>query len=81
MTHLVHYARQYELSEVSNRRLVKMLHVMLVDRLYQASCGEEFKQEAKEITLGASQLELLPLYFLDRFDEEAEKQMISAANF
>ncbi len=81
LTHLIHYARQYELSEVSNRRLVKMLHVMLVDRIYHASCNEEFKQEGKEITLGAAQLELLPLYFLDRFDEEAEKQMLAAANF
>lgn len=81
LTHLVHFARQYELSEVSNRRLVKMLHVMLVDRLYAASTSEEFTTEAKEIALGPQQLELFPLYFLDRFDEEAEKQMLTAANF
>jgi MoxR-like ATPase len=80
LTQLVHYARQYELSEVSNRRLVKMLHVMLVDRIYKGAVKEEFKQKP-EITLGPDQLELFPLYFLDRLDEEAEKQMIAAANF
>ncbi|MCP5047265.1 MAG: MoxR family ATPase [bacterium] len=80
LTQLVHYARQYELSEVSNRRLVKMLHVMLIDRIYKAAGGGEFKGE-KDIVLGSEQLELLPLYFLDRLDEEAEKQMIAAAGF
>jgi MoxR-like ATPase len=80
MAQLVHYARQYELSEVSNRRMVKMLYVMLVDRIYKAAVREDFKQK-KEITLGAEQLELMPLYFLDRLDEEAEKQMIAAASF
>jgi MoxR-like ATPase len=80
LTQLVHYARQYELSEMSNRRLVKMLHVMLIDRVYKASAGGEFKKE-KEIGLGSEQLELLPLYFLDRHDEEAEKQMIAAVNY
>jgi len=79
LTQLVHYARQYELSEVSNRRLVKMLHVMLIDRIYKAACGEEFKQ-SKDILLGPDQLELFPLYFLDRQDEESERQMIAAAN-
>jgi MoxR-like ATPase len=80
LTQLVHYARQYELSEFSNRRLVKMLHIMLVDRIYKASIKEEFKKN-KTIALGTGQLELLPLYFLDRMDEEAEKQMIAAASF
>ena len=77
LTQLVHYARQYELSEMSNRRLVKMLHVMLLDRIYKAACSDEFKQN-NDITLGPGQLELLPLYFLDRQDEEAERQMIPA---
>jgi MoxR-like ATPase len=80
LTQLVHYARQYELSEMSNRRLVKMLHIMLIDRIYRASCGDEYKQD-KDIALGPEQLELLPMYFLDRQDEEAERQMIAAVNF
>jgi len=79
LTQLVHYSRQYELSEVSNRRLVKMLHVMLIDRLYKASRNEEFNGES-DIQMGSQQLELMPLYFLDRLDEEAEKQMIAAVN-
>jgi MoxR-like ATPase len=79
LTQLVHYARQYELSEMSNRRMVKMLHVMLIDRVYQAVCGDEFNQ-GKTISLGPAQLELMPFYFLDRQDEEAERQMIAAAS-
>jgi MoxR-like ATPase len=75
LTQLIHYARQYELTEMSNRRMVKMLHVMLLDRIYKASCSDEFKQNT-EIAMGPDQLELLPLYFLDRHDEEAERQMI-----
>lgn len=79
ITQQVHFARQYELSEMSNRRLVKMLYIMLIDRVYTASANEEYVKNA-EIFLGPTQLELLPLYFLDRQDEEAEKQMIAAAN-
>jgi len=74
LTHFVHFSRQYELSEMSNRRLVQMLYVMLIDRVYSAACQEEFNQPG-EIKLGVSQLELLPMYFLDRKDEEAERQM------
>lgn len=80
LTQLVQYVRQYELSDMSNRRLVKMLHVMLIHRVYLAACREEFKQE-KDIDLGPEQLELLPLYFLDRHDEEAEHKMLAAAHF
>lgn len=80
LAQLVHYARQYELSEFSNRRLVKMLHVMLVDRVYKASFREDFKKD-EDIALGSEQLELMPLYFLDRMDEEAQKQMIAASSF
>ena len=75
LTQLIHYARQYELSDMSNRRLVKMLHVMLLDRVYKAACGDEYKHN-KEIALGQEQLNLFPLYFLDRYDEEAETQLI-----
>jgi MoxR-like ATPase len=74
-TQLIHYVRQYELSEMSNRRMIKMIHVMLLDRIYQAACNDEFKQN-NDIILGPDQLALLPLYFLDHHDEEAEKQMI-----
>lgn len=79
ITQQVHYARQYELSEMSNRRLVKMLYVMLIDRVYTASANDEYVK-TPDIIIGPPQLELLSLYFLDRQDEEAEKQMIAAAN-
>lgn len=79
LTQLVSHARQYDLSQMSNRRLVKMLHVMLTHRVYHASCQEEH-QKKEEILLGPGQLELLPRYFLDRYDEEAVRQMVTAAN-
>jgi len=77
LTQFVHHCRQYELSEMSNRRLVKMVFVMMVDRLYKAACNDEYKQE-KDIKMENAQLELLPLYFLDRQDEEAERQLLSS---
>lgn len=80
ITQLIHYSRQYELSEMSNRRLVKMVFVMMIDRIYKAIITDEYKQEG-EIKMGPVQLELLPLYFLDRQDEEAQRQMIAAAGF
>ena len=75
----VEAARSYELSEMSNRRLVKMIHVMLIHRVYQAACSGEFKHR-KDIELGADQLALLPRYFLDREDEAVERQMVTAAH-
>ncbi|MCP4158037.1 MAG: AAA domain-containing protein [bacterium] len=77
LTRQVHFARQYELSDLSNRRLVKLVHLMLVHRIYEAVCKGELD---KELHLGPAQLELLPLYFLDQPDEEMVQKMRAAAN-
>ncbi len=78
LTRQVHFARQYELSEMSNRRLVKLSHLMLIHRIYEAVKKDEVGKV--ELTLGPAQLELLPLYFLDRADEEMIQKMVSAAH-
>lgn len=77
ITRQVHFARQYELSDFSNRRVVKLIHLMLVHRIYEAVRNNELE---RELTLGPAQLELLPLYFLDRGDEEMIQRMRTAAN-
>jgi MoxR-like ATPase len=77
LTRQVHMARQYDLSEMSNRRMVKLIHLMLVHRVYEAVRKGETN---KELWLGPNQLELLPMYILDRADEEIVQKMTAAAN-
>ncbi len=77
LTRQVHMARQYDLSEMSNRRLVKLVHLMLVHRIYEAVRNNESN---KELSLGPAQLELLPMYILDQPDEEIIQKMTAAAN-
>ncbi len=76
LTRQVHFARQYELSDLSNRRLVKLIHLMMVHRIYEAVRNNEIE---KELSLGSNQLEILPMYFLDRADEEMIQKMKTAA--
>ncbi len=76
LTQQVHLARQYDLSDMSNRRLVKLVHLMVVHRIYEAVRNDELDSE---IHLGPAQLELLPMYTLDQADEEIIQKMISAA--
>jgi len=72
LAQMVQHARQYDLSRMSNRRLVKLSYVMLVHRIYE-SVREE---EDGEIRLRARELQLLPRFFLDRIDEEAVQKML-----
>jgi len=76
LTQLVQHARQYDLSAMSNRRIVKITYVMMVHRLYEAVRGGEI---GPALTLGKNELNLLPRYFLDRFDEEAMQKMLRTA--
>lgn len=73
LTHLVSMARQYGLSEMSNRRLVKMAHIMLIHRVYTAIHNDEDLRAG--IALGAEELKLLPRYFLDHQDGESINNM------
>lgn len=75
---LVHQARQYDLSAMSNRRLVKMTYLMLVNRVYRYVRDEEQDPEPK---LDMKELQLLPRYFLDRVDEEIVAKMERAVGF
>lgn len=70
---LVKHARIHRLSDVSNRRLVKMSHVMLIDRLYEA-VTEGHLQQPNPIELGERQLRLFPQYFLDHFIQPGDKE-------
>ena len=76
LTQLIHYARQYELSEVSNRRLIKMVFLMLIHRIFQAVKEDDFPED---MALGSAQLALMPRFFLDRFDDELAWKMVAAA--
>ncbi|MCP4111363.1 MAG: MoxR family ATPase [Desulfobacteraceae bacterium] len=68
----IHYARLYDLSEMSNRRLVKMVHIMLVHRVYEAAISQK---PGSEISLRNKELQLMYRYFLDRADEESVQKM------
>jgi len=69
---IVKIARELDYSEMSNRRLVKMAHVMLTHRVYEAICQKEFQRDNLE--LGADQLKLAT-YFFDRLDPEIENRI------
>jgi MoxR-like ATPase len=64
----IEYARDNRLSEVSNRRLVKMIHIMLIHRLYEAVVKKELDKQDL-IELGEPQLALFKRFFLDQDDE------------
>jgi MoxR-like ATPase len=65
---LINHARLAGLSAVSNRRLIKMIHVMLIHRLYQTAASDEPGQRAP-LELGPEQLILFRRFFLDRADD------------
>ncbi len=71
---LAKHARDYDLSAVSNRRLVKMTHVMLIHALYAAV----EKGDLSSPTLGPAELDLFPTYFLD-VDNEMHRERMKGA--
>ena len=77
VTQLVELARTHGLSQVSNRRMVKFIHVMLVHRLYD--CVRAGDVGAPAIALRPEELRLLPKYFLDQeTHEEGVRQLYAA---
>ena len=70
---MVDYARQSELSEMSNRRLVKIVHLMIVHRIYDAVRADE-APSAPQLSLRKEELALIPRYLLDRFDDQVAMQ-------
>jgi MoxR-like ATPase len=77
VTQLVALARTHGLSQVSNRRMVKFVYVMLVHRVYD--CARSGETSAAAISLRPEDLRLLPKYFLDQErHEEGVRQLYAA---
>ena len=77
VTQLVELARTHGLSQVSNRRMVKFVYVMLVHRVYDCVRGGEAREAP--VALQAEQLRLLPKYFLDQDSHEEGVRQLHAA--
>jgi MoxR-like ATPase len=77
VTQLVELARTHGLSQVSNRRMVKFVYVMLVHRVYD--CARAGETSAAAIALRPEELRLLPKYFLDRESHEEGVRQLYAA--
>jgi len=77
ITQLVELARTHGLSQISNRRMVKFIYVMLVHRVYQ--WVRDGEASGAPVALRADQLRLLPQYFLDQdVHEEGVRQLHAA---
>jgi hypothetical protein len=77
VTQLVELARTHGLSRVSNRRLVKFAHVMLIHRLYDFVRSGDSSLD--RTCLREAELRLLPRYFLDdESNEEGVRQLHAA---
>jgi MoxR-like ATPase len=77
VTQLVELARTHGLSQVSNRRMVKFIYVMLVHRVYD--CVRAGDASASGIALRPEELRLLPKYFLDQETHEEGVRQLHAA--
>ena len=77
VTQLVELARTHGLSQVSNRRMVKFIYVMLVHRVYD--CVRTGDATAAAIALRPQELRLLPKYFLDQESHEEGVRQLHAA--
>lgn len=74
----VKHVREHELSQMSNRRLVKMVYIMLIHRLYEAVRNNELgNSPAPPLSLRPrEELALLPRYFLDDTSDEEVLQRL-----
>ncbi len=79
VTQLVELARTHGLSQISNRRMVKFVYVMLVHRVYDCVRGGTSEAGTAPIALGPEQLRLLPTYFLDQESHEEGVRQLHAA--
>jgi len=70
LAYLVTNARQQGLTEMSNRRLVRFLRLMVIHRIYRAVLTGESKSRTTKLELGMEDLELLPKYGFDRYDPD-----------
>jgi hypothetical protein len=77
VTQLVELARTHGLSQVSNRRMVKFMYVMLVHRVYD--CVRAGDSSVPAIALRPEELRLLPKFFLDQETHEEGVRQLHAA--
>ena len=76
LARLVVEARQFGLSDVSNRRIVKLLYIMMIHRMYDAVRAGEQAPAPGTPFLRVEERNLLPKYFLDRWDETFVARML-----
>ena len=69
-------ARQYDLSAMSNRRLVKITHLVLLHRVYRHAVDPE--REGAE--LNGDDLAIIPTFAFDRPDEEIAAKLVARAH-
>ncbi len=72
LAQIVQNARQYELSEMSNRRLVKIVYIMLIHRIYEAANTDNIPTA---LALREDELRLIPRFFLDRTETDIVERM------
>jgi MoxR-like ATPase len=77
VTQLVELARTHGLSQVSNRRMVKFVYVMLIHRVYDSVHAGD--ASASPIALRPEELRLLPKFFLDQESHEEGVRQLHAA--
>jgi MoxR-like ATPase len=77
VTQLVELARTHGLSQISNRRMVKFMYLMLIHRVYD--CVRAGDAGASPIALRTEELHLLPKYFLDQESHEEGVRQLYAA--
>ncbi|MEM7132692.1 MAG: AAA family ATPase [Chloroflexota bacterium] len=73
LAQLVEHARDFDLSEMSNRRLIKVVHIMLIHAIYRATSSNGQTKEAPQ--LGRPELILIPQFFLDRTELDVVERM------
>lgn len=71
LAHLVRIARQYQLSDMSNRRLVKMIHVMVLNRLFRAA----IEGDDGPLSLAYDEMSCFWRFFLDLDDHAVREKM------
>ena len=62
-------ARHHGLSEMSNRRMVKLIRLMLLHRVCELSSTQPL-QRANNAVIGPAQLDLIPQFLLDNDADE-----------
>jgi MoxR-like ATPase len=71
LAQFVSQLRDRSLSKMSNRRLVKLSYIMLINRIFRAVINNE---EGK-LKIGKEELMLVPRFFLDRQDQESVRKL------